>query len=488
MYQYLIAALAGALMVCSFAPLEWWFIAPVSMACLFYFWSTNTPKKAAFYGFYFGFGLFIAGVSWVYVSLKIYGGMPTAMAVLAVILLACILSIYVALAAYIQAMLFSNKNQRLLIMPFVWVVFEWLKGVLFTGFPWLDIGYSQTSELLSAYAPIGGIYLVSFILAAVSALIVLVVINQNHEIKVKAALSIALIFIIAFVADSIKWATPKGKPVDIAVVQGNIPIKEKWGAYYQGKVVRKYVELSAQLNADLIVWPETALPLSLQQINKQQWQNILPDSSALLTGIVDQQTNELVYNAAVLHCENGTSKVYRKKHLVPFGEYLPLRFLLNWLLDYLHIPMSDFSSWKGEQLLNCGNKLDIALSICYEDAFAVEVRDGLVNAGVLVNISEDAWFGDSLAAHQRLQMAQMRALELARPMVRSANTGPSGFIDANGRILKITEQFKTEAISHSIQPMQGATLYKKFGNWIIWLSMLVLGLCNLKKYCIRRKV
>lgn len=480
MYQSLIAVLAGVLMVCSFAPLEWWFVAPLALTVLFYFWCSTTPLKAALTGFSFGFGVYITGVSWVYISLKTYGGMPTAMAVAAVVLLAAILASYIALAGYIQARITSNKLQRLTIIPFVWVIFEWVKGVLFTGFPWLDIGYTQTTVLLSEYAAIGGVYLVSFVLASCAAVLVVVITEKTHRLK--AVAFGLLLLVIAYSASFIHWSKPQGRAVNIAVVQGNVPITEKWGSYYQGRVINKYVGLSSQVPADLLVWPETALPLAIQQINKQLKQSIVPSNgAALLTGLVDQPDGGGIYNAAALYCGNGNSQIYRKKHLVPFGEYLPLRSMLNWLLEYLHIPMSDFSSWQGEQALACNDDLKIALSICYEDAFAAEMRDGLGDAGIMVNISEDAWFGDSLAAHQRLEIARMRAMELARPMVRSANTGPSGFIDADGKVVKVTEQFKPQSISHLVQPMYGDTLFKKFGNWIVWLSMLVLALIVLRQ-------
>ena len=477
MIQYFIAVLAGVLMVASFAPMEWWFIAPVSIACLFYFWRYSTPLQSALTGFCFGFGMFISGVSWVYVSLKVYGGMPTFMGVLAVIIFAGILSCYIAIAGYMQARLVSGKNMRLIIMPFAWVVFEWIKGVLFTGFPWLDIGYTQVSHVLSEYAAIGGIYLVSFVLALCSALFVMVV--TDSAVRLKAVSAVLLIIVLAGLSSYIKWSKPYGKPLNISVVQANIPIKKKWRADFLPVLLRRYGDLSTRHVADLTVWPEAALPFNFQQLGPQIWIELLSNNGALLTGIVDQPTNETVYNAAVLYCKDETLKKYRKKHLVPFGEYLPLKFMLGWVLNYLHIPMSDFSSWKGEQPLNCGSDLNVALSICYEDAFAIEVRDGLGDAGVLINISEDAWFGDSLAPHQRLQMARMRAIELARPMVRSANTGPSGFIDEEGRIIEITDQFKAQAIMQAVQPMQGQTLYARFGNWIIWLSIVVLILAGI---------
>jgi len=181
------------------------------------------------------------------------------------------------------------------------------------------------------------------------------------------------------------------------------------------------------------------------------------------------------YNAAVLVC-NGEKQVYRKRHLVPFGEYMPLRFVFGWVLDYLQLPMSDLAYWQGVQPLSCADKINVGLSICYEDAFANEYRQHVGDATLLVNISEDAWFGDSFAPHQRLQMAQMRARELARPMVRSANSGPSVFIDERGNVLAKTEQFVEQILNHSIQPKIGETFYKRFGNWVVLFSGLIIGL------------
>ena len=177
----------------------------------------------------------------------------------------------------------------------------------------------------------------------------------------------------------------------------------------------------------------------------------------------------------MLVCAGGERSLYRKRHLVPFGEYLPLRFLFNWVLEYLQLPMSDFTAWSEHQPLTCGEEGQIGLSICYEDAFAGEHRLFNRDAAILVNISEDAWFGDSLAAHQRLQMAQMRAYELARPMVRSANSGPSAFIDHRGHIVSSSAQFQPATLSHAVQPQNGDTPFARFGNWIIWLSLLLVA-------------
>ena len=193
-----------------------------------------------------------------------------------------------------------------------------------------------------------------------------------------------------------------------------------------------------------------------------------------MTGLLDSSgTDQKVFNAATLACD-GQTQLYRKRHLVPFGEYLPLRFLFNWVLEYLEFPMSDFASWQGQQALGCGESIKIGLSICYEDAFAAEYREHLGDATILVNISEDAWFGDSFAPHQRTQMAQMRARELARPMVRSSNPGPSFVIDHTGEIKIISDQYQVATFVEKVQPHTGDTLFKRFGNWIIYLSFLLV--------------
>jgi len=258
------------------------------------------------------------------------------------------------------------------------------------------------------------------------------------------ASAICLFIASSFFLNYVNWSEPVGAPLEVGVIQPNTPIEEKWKLEYQNSLITKLATLSEQLSkeskSELIIWPETALPLYTQQTNQSFWQSIKPQGAEILTGIMDSPNSngrDEIYNAAVLTCKGGVPTVYRKAHLVPFGEYLPLRFLFNWVLEYLHRQMAG-------------------------------------DATVLVNISEDAWFGDSFAPHQRKQMAQMRAAELARPLVRSANSGPSLFIDVKGRVLLQTAQFEVAAVSHLVQPYDGDTLFKRFGNWVIYLSLFVL--------------
>ncbi|MFT5572222.1 MAG: apolipoprotein N-acyltransferase [Cryomorphaceae bacterium] len=469
---------AGALLVLAFAPFEYFPISFISVAILFRYWQHLSPSASFWSGLAFGYGLYGIGVSWVYVSLATYGGMPFWMGAIAVLGFAGILALFVACTGWCAARFFANH--RLLALPGLWVVFEWMQSWVLTGFPWLDLGYTQTPSWLFALAPIGGVYLVSLSVAMIAACLVHLVAKQS---SLWAIVCIGVVSIVALLVNEVQWSEPVGEPLVVGIVQPNTPIEKKWRSNYRDGLLTRLAQESAKLKAeasvDLVIWPETALPLYLQQTDNAFWQSIVPSNTALLTGIMDSPslaTGSLQesYNAAVLLCGDDEPQLYRKRHLVPFGEYLPLRFLFSWVLEYLDLPMSDFSSWQGQQTLACDNGINLGLSICYEDAFAGEHQRHVGDATLLVNISEDAWFGDSLAPHQRLQMAQMRARELARPLLRSANSGPSVVISEHGKVLAQTQQFKAQTLSHTVQPRTGDTLYKQFGNWVIYILLTFL--------------
>ena len=470
-------ALAGALLVTAFQPFAWWPLAFACLAFLFYQWQNLSPGQCFWTGLAFGSGLFLSGVSWVYVSLHTYGGMPLWMGSIAVLGFSTVLALVIALPGYLAARLFPPGSWlRVASFPLLWVVFEWVRSWLLTGFPWLELGYSQTPGWLFALAPIGGVYLVSLMVATVAC--ILVGLLQLNRYRLHLSASLALLLAFAWGAQKISWSENTGGAIQAGIVQANVAIEEKWLAGRRDTIIDQLAELSRALNAehqlDLLVWPETALPIYQQQTNADFWQSIVPEGVALVTGLLDSPTPSETYNAASVLC-GGRQLIYRKRHLVPFGEYLPLRFIFNWVLEYLQLPMSDLSAWPGKQVLDCGDSLNIGLSICYEDAFASELRDHAGDASLLVNISEDGWFGDSFAPHQRLQMAQMRARELSRPMLRSANTGPSAIIDHHGRVVASTQQFQVDTLVQQVRPQTGETLYKRFGNWVVWLALLLLS-------------
>jgi len=484
-----VSALAGAFMVIGFAPFGF-FLAPfISLATLFYLWRDGHARDNFFKGLAFGFGLYLAGVSWVYVSLSTYGGMPLWMGSIAVLGFAGVLALIIAILGLVHHYVVPKSDSKgegllfhSLVLASLWTIFEWTKSWLLTGFPWLDVGYTQTNSWLFGLAPVGGVYLVSFVVVAISGASMLAI--SHRKCLVPIALSGALI-VTSYFLNSLNWSTPVGDSLRVGVVQGNVPIDEKWQAEYRNNVIEKLAKLSFDLNQkavlDLLVWPETALPVYFQQTDDRFWRSITPPGTALLTGLIDssETDSEQLYNAAVLICGD-KNQLYRKRHLVPFGEYLPLRFLFDWVLDYLELPMSDFASWQGQQALSCGESIKVGLSICYEDAFAAEYRAHVGEATILVNISEDAWFGDSLAPHQRTQMAQMRARELARPMIRSSNPGPSFVIDHLGKIKTISEQYQAVSFAEIVQPHTGDTPFKRYGSWIIYVSFLLVTISLLR--------
>ncbi|GMR17674.1 MAG: apolipoprotein N-acyltransferase [Gammaproteobacteria bacterium] len=448
--------------------------------------SSALARRAALQGFLFGLGMFGVGVSWIYVSLYNFGNMNAPLAIVAVILFVSILALFPAIMGGLQARFYNRSplvHGALLLAP-LWVLLEWTRGWIFTGFPWLHLGYSQTISPLGQLAPWLGVYGVSFVTAVTAALLAAWWLQPRTKVTVIAG--IIIIWAVSGLSGFVQWVQPKGDVVNIALVQGNVSLRDKWSAGALPRILQNYQTLSRQATeAEIIIWPEAAIPTYLDNLSLA-FKNKLANNSKLndnksrpqhyLVGIVEREKNRqgwATYNS-VAHFGQGETQVYRKRHLVPFGEFLPLKPLLGWLIKYLHIPMSDFSSGpKDVNTLKVGNVV-VGLSICYEDAFGEEVIQALPQADFLVNVSEDAWFGDSLAPHQRLQMAQVRAMESGRYMVRAANTGPSVVINHRGQILARSPQFVTTVLSAKVQPMQGMTPYARTGNGLIISLMVVL--------------
>ena len=491
MLQYALLALAGALSVASYAPLEYWWLMPFCLMVVYFFWSKEAQAIQAFkQGFVFAFFQFGVGVSWVYVSLHNFGNMPPLMAGAAVVLFVLVLALFYAAVGYVFVLLSVRLHSlmRVLLFASLWVLADWSRTFVLTGFPWLDVGYSQTTRILSAYAPIGGIYLVSFMLLLFAALLVNVIVMLRESTKnmVTPALLAVGIVACAIIIKPVQWTNPTGDELSVALIQANIPIEDKWQPAFRDTLLARYFELLPKSPVDLTVLSETALPFYLHNTTADFWQKLSANSGSLIAGITEADLNSnRLYNSAVMTC-GAEQQVYRKQHLVPFGEYLPLRNALSWVLDYLQLPMSDFSAWEQPQSLDCG-ELKIALSICYEDAFSREIRSNLGDGQVLVNISEDAWFGDSLAPHQRRQMAQMRAQELSRPMVRSSNSGPSNLIDADGSMIIASQQFSQQTVLGKVMPRTGHTPFLSYGLWAIYLAGFITLLAVVKKLLIYKR-
>lgn len=469
-----LALLAGALSVLAFSPFNFSILLFFCYAALFWLWlDAASYRQSFFYGWAFGLGQFGAGVSWIYVSLNTFGNMAPALAGLAVILLVMGLALYPACVGVLQH-LFRHCSpivRLLAVIAPVWVLAEWVREWLFTGLPWLAAGYSQVGNALSGWAPIGGIYLVSLAAVLLAAAIVLMA-KKN----IIAALAVAVACLGAsYPVSQLEWTQAENTTLKVKLVQGNVAIFDKWETSKTAGILKMYLDLSnSGAPADLVIWPEAAAPVLYSRLPPAFWQ-ALDNAGAqrFMFGVVEQDDKvRRIYNTVVTTGPGGTAEFYRKIHLVPFGEYLPLKTLLEWLLEYLHIPMSDLSPYQGEQPPVMVDGIGLGVSVCYEDAFANVVRKDLPHAGILVNISEDAWFGNSLAPHQRLQMAQMRAMENGRTMIRVSNNGLSSIIGFDGEIQAIAPQFETYVLDGVAQVRSGATPFSSLGH-LLSLSLLL---------------
>lgn len=475
-----VALVLGFSLRFAFAPYGVYPLAVIAPALLFVLWLDMGARDAARSGYAFGLGMFGGGVSWVYYSLHDFGNMPAPMAAVMVLLFVGVLALYPALLGAMQSHIRTRIPRFLVFLPAAWVLLEWVRGWMLSGFPWLHLGYAQIDSPLAGFAPALGVYGVSWavLLTAGCAALLLA---YGRRAWPFAVLAIAL-WLGGAALGRIAWTVPAGAPVRAALIQANVPLAIKWRPEYRQEILQRYADLSmAQRDVDIIVWPETAVPAYLHELETtyiaQLKHRALAQGTTLVFGVIERLPGPRgqIFNSVVTLAPEGGA--YRKSHLVPFGEFLPLSGMLRWLLDYLHIPMSDFSAWRGPQAPLPAAGQWLGVSICYEDAFGEEVIAALPRATLLVNVSEDAWFGDSAAPHQHLQMARMRARETERAMLRATNTGVSAIIDADGRILAGAPQFQTDVVRASVIPRNGATPFVRWGNLpVIWATLVLAAL------------
>jgi apolipoprotein N-acyltransferase len=463
----LLALVAGALNALAFAPFGWWPLGVLSFVTLFWIWLDSTPKAAAWCGFAYGLSMFGIGVSWMYISIHTFGGMPPIIAGLCIFVLVVILSIFLAMCGWLQSFFSSwyPMVRLAILMPSIWLIIEWLRGWLFSGLPWLTTGYAYLDTPLSNFAPLGGVYLVSLILLITTGTMVSIL---RHITIANAMLGVAmiLVWVMGWQLNETAWTRATGDPVTVAIIQNNVPIMKKWDSKERDRIVLEYLERSQEhRDVNLVVWPEAAVPDYLDTISTDIWKDIETHPADFVFGVLHRDETDGVmryYNSVAAVTDR--IMIYRKRHLVPFGEYFPLQGILGPLIRMLNIPMSDFSAWTKPQLplTAAGNRF--AVSICYEDAFPGEWRDQVAASGAFINVSEDIWFGDSLAPHQRLQMARFRSRESERPMIRSSNNGLSSLINWKGGIDAYAPQFTRHVVTGAVQPRSGVTPYTVYGE------------------------
>jgi apolipoprotein N-acyltransferase len=469
-----LAALAGGLLLpFAFAPFEMPYLAIPALAMLFFAWLRANPGRAFWRGFLFGLGQFGLGVGWVYISIHRFGGADTAEASLLTALFVSFLGLYPAVAGYLAQRIAAGADataRLLLFFPTVWTLVEWFRSWFLTGFPWLNLGSSQVETPLGqGLAPLVGAYGITWAVALLAGLGLLMLIG-GHGLRMRALAGVAGLFLGCALLARVDWVEPAGQPFKATLLQGNVPQNLKWRPEVLASTLDLYSSMTrANWDSSLVVWPETAVAAFFHQVKDGPLASLQQEARETGTDVlvgapVVDPVSQRYYNAVVsLGAQPG---MYYKRHMVPFGEFIPFRPLLGAIADRLQIPLADFARGSEAQSPLVAAGYQVSTSICYEDAFGHESRFGLPAAGYLVNVTNDAWFGDSWQPHQHLQMARMRALETGRYLLRATNTGITAAISPRGWVTAQAPQFTQTALRAEITPMQGATPYVRFGDWM----------------------
>lgn len=522
--KYILIAILGLVHALSFAPfpIPAWalqFLQLFTLSTLFFqILKANKTRTAVFYSLIFGISNYTLGLYWLFISMNTYGGMIWPLAALAVVLLAAYLSIYMALAT--AAVLFLCKKsilaiqswQKMLVASLVWAsawtMAEWLRGTLLTGFPWLNIGYAHVDGILAPWASIVGTYGITWISSFLAIAIASLTLHHDnkHNSIASPSLGIGILFtVVAIGLSHIHWVKPNGDTMYIRLTQGNIEQSEKFDPLLIQNGIDQYQNLAnldvlENTQLDLIVLPETVLPIFSDHIGAELWQQWIDISKKqnahILLGAPLRDAKTRISTNSAIAFDKDTSSIdlaknnfdnrYDKHHLVPFGEFIPQGF--QWFVEKMHIPMGGFNHGDLVQQPFNINDQNIAPNICYEDLFGEEIINQVNNvdnsANILINISNLAWFGDTWALRQHLQISRMRAMETARPMLRSTNTGMTAIIDPNGVVRAALETNTPGVLDVEVQGMQGLTPYARVGNKpvLIWsLLLLFMGFIVLRR-------
>lgn len=482
----LLALAAGALTTLSLAPFDIWPLALLSIGLIYLGLRELAPKQAASRGWCYGFGLFASGVSWVYVSIHDFGSAPPILAGTLTLGFVAGLALFFALLGWLWSRWLRPAHAPLLaplVFAALWLALDALRGWVLTGFPWLYAGYSQLEGPLAGLAPLGGVWLLSFAIVLTATLLT----ELPRLFARKRALAGSLAILAAVWGGALDvgqhpWTTAKAEPITVAAMQGNVAQSIKWDPQKLEMQLLLYRDMTFRSRpVDLIVWPETAVPILkehaegyLTMMNRFAKER----QSALITGVPIRQPNiegELrYYNGLTTVGEaHGT---YLKQKLVPFGEYVPLQDLLRGLITFFDLPMSDFARGTPEQALLQAKGHQIAPFICYEVVYPEFAASLAAQSDILLTVSNDAWFGHSIGPLQHLQMAQMRALEAGRWMIRATNNGVTVLIDPQGRVTEQVPAFEEAVLYGEVTPMQGLTPYLHWRSWpLILVCVLLLG-------------
>jgi apolipoprotein N-acyltransferase len=480
--------------VLAFAPFEIPLLNLAALSVLFLLWSNaETPRAAAWIGFSFGVGLFGLGTPWVYIALETFGAMPAPIAVLATAVFVTCSSLWPALAGW-TAVRLTHRHwvTRLLAVSAAYTLCEWLRSYLFTGFPWLAMGYAEILHAgplpMAGYAPLGGVFLVSLAVALCAAAatgIMLAIARGDLRGAVACLAGIAAIVVAGAALLRIEWTMPQGAPVAVSLVQGNISQAQKFDPDFRPRIYETFDNLVRASKGRIVVLPESAYPQFADEIPGSVFLRLAAAArerdGSVLAGLFIAEPplqpggEERIYNS-VVSLGAAPPQLYRKRHLVPFGESIPLKPIAGWFINQvLAIPLADQSAGPADQAPFEAGGQRLAVNICYEDAFGAELIPSARTATLLVNVTNDAWYGRSIAARQHNQIAAMRALETGRPMLRATNTGITAAIDHRGRVISELPWFVSGVLEVEIAGRVGDTPYLRFGDWpVLILAALML--------------
>ena len=480
----LFCALIGAASVFSFAPFGWWPLQIATLAFLFYQVGMDTGvRRSSLLGWAFGFGWSVAGMHWLYITMNRFGAVPGPMAVLFVCLLGAYMGLFGAFATGVSTWLRKRFSMPVtsflfLVLPFAWGLSEWMRGWVMTGFPWLASGYAHNSGPLAGYAPLVGVYGIGIIVALCAGCVAML----TQKKRVLGAGVLAAVMAAGFGLAHIQWTEPQGQPLSVRLVQGNIAQLDKFNPALVAHTLELYRALLTAKPADLIALPETAvarLPENLPPDYLSSFQQFASTTNShLIFGMPISDGPGQYANSVVGYTPAGQVYRYDKHHLVPFGEFVPAGF--RWFVDMLRIPLGDMTRAAEVQAPFAVKDQLVLPNICYEDVFgeeiALQLRSAARPATILLNVSNLAWFGESIAIPQHLQISQMRAIETGRPMLRATNSGATAVIDARGTIVKALPNYAPGVLDAQVQGMRGMTPFVRFGNYtMLLLAALAFG-------------
>ncbi len=486
--SHLFALLLGAVSVLAYAPFEFSPVILGSLAGLFWLWLKAENSFDGFkLGLWFGLGLFGVGVSWLFSSMYFYSGVPLFFAVLATFVFVLFLSLYSGLAGWLARYFYDARRTGLMLFvlfPAVWVLSELLRGMLFGGFPFLQVGTTHLGTWLDGYAPLLGALGVGWAVAISAGLLVWFVIQRSW---IGPSTLLCLLWSIGGLLQDVKWVEPVNKPIDVALIQGNIPQEKKWDQEEFYPSLKTYVSLTKQnMSADLVVWPETAIATYYSVAEQGALRTFIKDAKLLntdiLAGVIAGEEGSDNYYNALVNLHNPEDR-YLKTHLVPFSEFFPFHSVFQFLSGLFDIPFATFSHGpEGQKPLMLGGQ-PAGASICYEMAFGEELAQSLPEAKYFVTVSNDAWFAHTLEPHQQVADVKMRALELGREIARSTNTGYTVIVGVDGEIKASIEPYQTGVLRDTVQPYEGLTFYAEWKQLPVQFMLFVIfGFILSKRY------